>query len=747
MTPRRITQATLVFLLTVISSSTAFAQARGPFSPVEDVAGLPRVLLLGDSISIGYTVNVQDYLGGKANVHRPGENCGPTTRGLEQLDKWLGEKSWDLIHFNFGLHDLKYIDEQGKLVDAAKGKQQVTPEDYKKNLTEIVKRLRATKAKLVWRNTTPVPNGANGRVPGDEVTYNEIAAQVMKQLGVDQTDDLHKFASGRLEQIQQAANVHFTRDGSKQLALQVAKKIEALLPTPESQVQTATGVVYRDANKNKLYDAGEKTLSGIRVSNGSKIVKTDDEGRYELPVNGDANLFVIKPQGWRPPLNDGNLSEFYYVHRPYGSPVSYYPGVAATGPLPGQINFALYPQEEPETFKAIMWGDPQPRDQKELDFIAHDVVEELVGTDASFGVTLGDILFDDLNLFEAQTKLVALVGIPWYNVIGNHDINYDAENDKHSDETFERNFGPAYYSFDYGKVHFLVLDDVEWVVEKDGNKKYVGGLGGEQMEFIRQDLAAIPENQLVVLMMHIPLVNVHDRQELYRLIEKRPFCMSISGHTHTHEHRLIDDEDGWQGQEPHHHVINVTVSGAWWSGMPDERGIPHAIMTDGAPNGYSIITFDGNKYALEFKAAGRDANYQMQIHMPESIEAAKLGDTEFHANVFNGSKQSTVEFRIDGEDKWHAMTWTNTIDPLLQQTHNREGKLREKLLAADVQPKDLPTEMSKPKPSTHLWKAVLPAGLKAGSHLLEVRSRVGAQGGLTGKHVLGRRTFRVAPAR
>ncbi len=67
---------------------------------VEDVAGLPRVLLIGDSISIGYTVPVRKLLEGKANVHRPRTNCGPTTRGVQAIDEWLGDGKWDVIHFN-----------------------------------------------------------------------------------------------------------------------------------------------------------------------------------------------------------------------------------------------------------------------------------------------------------------------------------------------------------------------------------------------------------------------------------------------------------------------------------------------------------------------------------------------------------------------------------------------------------------------------------------------------------------------
>ncbi len=149
---------------------------------------------------------------------------------------------------------------------------------------------------------------------------------------------------------------------------------------------------------------------------------------------------------------------------------------------------------------------------------------------------------------EPLNRAIALIGIPWYNVIGNHDINFEAQDDEHSDETFERIYGPSYYSFDHGPVHFLVLDDVRWFVPEGQDRgRYVGGLGKTQMEFIRNDLALIPEDQLVVLMMHIPLVDVEDRDELYDLIEKRPFSMSISAHTHYQQHVFIGKEDGFDG--------------------------------------------------------------------------------------------------------------------------------------------------------------------------------------------------------
>ncbi len=481
------------------------------------------------------------------------------------------------------------------------------------------------------------------------------------------------------------------------------------------ETQTARGVVFHDANGNQKLDDGEKPLPGIRVSNGNEIVLTNDSGIYELPVTDDAILFVIKPRGWRTPLSEDLLPRFYYVHKPNGSPDLKFRGVAPTGQLPDLVNFPLVPQDEPDKFQALLFGDTQPRNQKEVDFIAHDVIENLIGTKAAFGVTLGDIVFDDLSVMEPLNKTIALLGIPWYNVIGNHDINYDAKSRKHANETYERVYGPSYYSFDYGPTHFLVLDDINWLVDgTTGQAKYVGGFGPEQIAFIKHDLELLPPGQMVVLLMHIPLDNVGDRQEVYRLIEQRPFCISISGHTHYQEHRFITDADGWRGPKPHHHIVNVTVCGSWWTGAPDERGIPHSLMACGAPNGHSVIEFDGQNYRLDFVPAGRPKDYQMQIHAPETVSAEKLPETEIFVNVFAGSARSTVELRMAGSD-WAPLAKSSLPDPTFVAVAEREKTL------LDLK-KDAWIPLPKPMKSPHLWTGKLPAGLKPGIHAMEVRT-------------------------
>lgn len=195
---------------------------------VSDIAGLPRVLLLGDSISIGYTLPTRALLAGKANVHRPAENCADSGNGVRKIASWLDAGKWDVIHFNFGLHDVKYLDDKGALVSPEKGKQVASVVEYEQNLRALVMVLEKTEATLIFATTTPVPAGSAGRVERSEIPYNAAAIRVMKENKIA-VNDLHAFVAARQDKIQLPKNVHFSEAGSDELAAAVVASIAPFL--------------------------------------------------------------------------------------------------------------------------------------------------------------------------------------------------------------------------------------------------------------------------------------------------------------------------------------------------------------------------------------------------------------------------------------------------------------------------------------------------------------------------------------
>jgi len=219
---------TLLFIL------NAFVQAQpkkktarvNPMAPIEEVKNLPNALIIGDSISIGYTLPTRALLKGKVNLHRIPTNGGPTTKGIAEIEKWLGKKKWDLIHFNWGLHDLKYMGKDGtNLVPKEKGGVvQVPLAEYEKNLEKLVIRMKKSAKQLVWRNTTPIPPGSKARYVGDSVKYNQAAARIMKKHGTP-TLDLFTPSKKNMKEWMRKADVHYYAHGSKALAKLVAEDI------------------------------------------------------------------------------------------------------------------------------------------------------------------------------------------------------------------------------------------------------------------------------------------------------------------------------------------------------------------------------------------------------------------------------------------------------------------------------------------------------------------------------------------
>lgn len=482
--------------------------------------------------------------------------------------------------------------------------------------------------------------------------------------------------------------------------------------------EKAKGIVYEDVNKNGKKDKKEKVLSNVLVSNGVDVVATNKKGMYELPITNDAPIFVIKPAGYQFPLDGFNLPKFYYLHKPQGSPQSKYAGVQPTGSLPKSVDFALVPAKESNSFTAFAFGDPQAYTKEEIQYFINGVVKDVDKSKAVFGISLGDLVGDDLSLQPDYKEAIKQIGLPWYNVMGNHDMNYDAKIDEHSDETYELNFGPNNFSFNYGKVHFIILDNILYPDPRD-SKSYWGGLREDQLKFIENDLKFVPKDHLVVLSFHIPLEDnnnewfrVADRERLFDLLKDHPNTLSLSAHTHIQQQIFYGKDKGWK-QEKAHHEYNVgTTSGDWYSGEMNAQGVPVSTMRDGTPKGYALIHFDGNKYKVDYKVAGKSQEYQINVFAPKAVLKAEKSRHFVYANVFMGTPTDEVLYSInDGE--WKKMNFADEGDPHYESTFYKWDVSEQAVKGR---------RPSKSMKSTHLWSAKIPTNLGVGTHKVKVKA-------------------------
>ncbi|MGF1669599.1 MAG: calcineurin-like phosphoesterase C-terminal domain-containing protein [Balneolaceae bacterium] len=489
---------------------------------------------------------------------------------------------------------------------------------------------------------------------------------------------------------------------------------------PLQAQQFARGIVFEDRNGNGVQDSGEPGIAGVMVSNQIDVTVTDENGRYRLPLDGNGIVFATKPSGYNFPLNNLNIPQFYYVHRPDGSPDLEYDGVEPTGPLPESLNFGFQPSETKNEFTVITFGDPQPRNDRELSFYRDKIVSELAETRSEMVLVLGDIMYDNLALFERYNRLMATLDRPVFNVYGNHDMNFDADGNDYARETFHRHYGPSYYSFDVGDVHFIILDNIDYLGYNDeGQPQYRGNINDRQINWLEQNLAHVDTGKRIVLSAHIPLftpgledldvVNTANRRELIRLLEPFDHVLFLSGHMHTNFHNFLGREFGRDNPTPIHQIISSAASGSWWGGPPDKQGIPAATQRDGTPNGYHFIHFKGITYSEIYKAAGHDPSYQMRI---ESPPAEIMYDNMIHkllVNIFNGSEHNEVKYQINNSD-WMEMKRLNlAVSPFFQNLR----AMYDDTFAGWIQPVQ----------TTHIWQAGLGEVLKPGAHRITVWTR------------------------
>ncbi|RYZ50112.1 MAG: metallophosphoesterase, partial [Chitinophagaceae bacterium] len=375
-------------------------------------------------------------------------------------------------------------------------------------------------------------------------------------------------------------------------------------------------------------------LPGVAVTDGTNIVKTDAKGAYRFYTTGEATMvYLTLPAGYEIPSEAG-IAKFYQHIK------------AVKGKF--KADFHLKKLDRPDTKHfAIVWADPQintdAQAQKLITVSAPDTkahVAELLQQGPVHGITAGDIYWDNFAMIPPYKKAVAVTGIPFFQVLGNHDMDINVRSDEASDNTFHEHFGPSWYSFNRGNAHYVVLDNVFYYAN---GYNYIGYVTEQQLKWLEQDLAGVKPGSPVFVSMHIsgytheksrnkkaadnPGNITFNRQALYDLL--KPFnAHLLTGHSHTNE----NVEEG--GVYEHN---TAALCGAWWT-------VP--ICTDGTPAGYGVYAVDGNNVSWYYKSVGKDKSYQMRVYDRGRYPARPA---DIAVNVWNWDKAWKVEWKEDGK--------------------------------------------------------------------------------------------------
>ncbi len=398
--------------------------------------------------------------------------------------------------------------------------------------------------------------------------------------------------------------------------------------------------------------AAGRGVGGAAVSDGLAVAGCDADGGFELvSTGGPGFVSVIPPAGYRLPAGPtGSLA----LHRP----------IRPDDAGEMTVSFDLVPGEGGDERHAfLVLADPQTQDAREMARFHAETVPDVQATvrglgRPAFGVGCGDLMYDDLTLFPDYERGIQAMGIPFAQVVGNHDLDMAEQTDEGSVTTFASRFGPNRYAFNVGRVHYVVLDDVLW-----HGSGYIGYLDAGQLAWLAADLARVERGAPVVVFLHIPAfssefqrrgqrspapsIALTNREALYRLLE--PFrAHVISGHMHESDHVY---EGG-----VHEYTVGA-VCGAWWTGD---------ICYDGTPNGYGVFAVEGEELRWRYQATGRPADYQLRAYLRRSDPSE---DAELSANVWNWDPRWTVVW-YEGGDRRGAMERRVGLDPLSVALHD-----------------------------------------------------------------------------
>lgn len=394
-------------------------------------------------------------------------------------------------------------------------------------------------------------------------------------------------------------------------------------------------------------------ISNVFVTDGFTIVSTNKTGDFEFEADPRAEfIYLTIPAGYE--FNhEAGIAQFY---RPIQS---------------ADFNFQLKKltrNDHDHVF--VVWADPQVQTDADAQNIVNEAGPDLAKLTASYpentlihGICAGDIVWDQFRLFKDYKTSISKSNIPFFQVIGNHDMDLDVRTDDLSAKTFKQHFGPSYYAYNRGKIHYVALDDVFFL---GTGRRYIGYLTEQQLHWLEQDLSHVAPGTTVVLTLHIPtntgqkrryelkeddIANVvANREQLYKLL--KPYQTYIlSGHTHFNEHII---------EENIHEIVHGAICGAWWSGP---------VCYDGTPKGYGVYEVKGNQISWYYKSIGKAKEHQIRVYDRNNL--SKPGYVV--ANVWNWDPSWKISWAEDGVIKGEMKQFSGK-DPLTIELY--EGNIK-----------------------------------------------------------------------
>lgn len=423
-----------------------------------------------------------------------------------------------------------------------------------------------------------------------------------------------------------------------------------------------------------------KGIKDVVVSDGYSVVVTDKKGKFELKPHANAiAIFISTPAGYAFKNTNGIVRQYVALNELTSKK---------------NVNFELVPLGvNDDEHQFLIWADPQTKNASDVKKMMTQSVPDVQKWVASagqgallHGITVGDIAWDDLTVFKDYDVAVEKMGIPFFQCLGNHDMDYNRGGDETSDNTFQKTYGPTWYSFNRGQVHYIVLDDVRYLGK---DRDYDGHISQPQLNWLQKDLSYVSNDKLIVLCLHIPVYRaVKNNADLYAILGNRNVHI-MSGHTHWHDN--VIKENIYE----HNHG---TVCGAWWTGP---------ICGDGTPCGYGVYTVKGTDLSWHYQSTGLPADHQFKIFISDYNAQQK----QVKVNIWNFDPAWKTEYAVDGIKKGSLERFEG-FDPVAY----------EKLLGADL-PKS--RGFAEPKMTDHLFRAFIPVSAKEFS--ITVTDRFGKQ--------------------